>query len=275
MLLNFKSLVVICAMMINFNVVAQIAKAIYKKESVVTVNNNTVTNASAAPINPIQNDVWYYTSDSENSIPKIWNGIIWASMVYTGTQESIFYTTTNKYPSQDNGNLFSDCTNSRLGLKTNSAHARLDVARRTVRLSDYGTGTISGIATNILAVEADGDIVEVDLSTFITNNQSLSTASSAGNVCISSGNEITLNVEDDDDSLNETQTITKTGNTITLNKSGGSVTEIKKAIYQNIGAAIISNSSENGTKTFSVAIVQRLVTTNYVDRTSYFTILNF
>jgi len=51
-----------------------------------------------------------------------------------------------------------------VGIGTNTPNAKLDVDGGTVRLSDYGTGTITGTATNILAVEADGDVIEVDPS---------------------------------------------------------------------------------------------------------------
>ncbi len=246
--LNFKRFILFCTMMVSIHIVAQKVEAINKKGSVVTFHNNTVTTALVAPIQPIQNDVWFDTSNSENTRPKIWNGATWVSLDYTGTPGSIFFTGTGNYPTQDNNNFFWDSTNSRLGLGTNTPNAMLDIEGGTVRLSDYGAGTITGTATNILAVEADGDVVEVDLSSFTTSNQTLSTTGSAGNISISAGNSITLNVNDSDaDPLNEIQTISKTGNTITLNRSGGSITETKTTISQSLSTGIITHTSEDGT----------------------------
>ncbi len=53
-----------------------------------------------------------------------------------------------------------------LGVGTRSPAAKLDVDGGSMRLSDYGGGTYdTGNETYILAVEADGDVVEVDPST--------------------------------------------------------------------------------------------------------------
>ncbi|MBU2997758.1 hypothetical protein KO500_15010 [Cellulophaga baltica] len=234
--------------MASYHIVAQKVEAINKKGSVVTVNNNTTTTAIVAPTNPIQNDIWFDVSDSENTRPKIWNGITWLSLDYTGIPGSIFFSDSDNYPDQDNANLFWDNTNARLGIGTNSPNAKLEIDGGTVRFSNYGTGSISGTATNLLAVEANGDIIEIDISNLTSSNQTLSTTGDAGNISISSGNTINLNVDDDDaDSLNEIQTISKTGSTITLDKSGGSITETNTTISQNSSTGVITHNSENGT----------------------------
>jgi hypothetical protein len=248
MLLNFKSLILFCAMMVSFHIVAQKAEAINKKGSVVIVNNNTTTTASLPPTTPIQNDIWFDTSDNENTKPKVWNDTTWISLDYLGIPGSIFYTGSDNYPTQDNSNFFWDNTNSRLGIGTNTPNAKLDVEGGSVRLSDYGLGTLTGVATNLLAVDADGDVVEIDVSNLSTNNQTLSTTGNPGNIAISTGNSISINVDDDDaDSSNEIQTISKTGNTITLDKSGGSFTETNTTISQNTSTGIITHNSEDGT----------------------------
>ncbi|MFD0798082.1 hypothetical protein ACFQZJ_11450 [Maribacter chungangensis] len=56
-----------------------------------------------------------------------------------------------------------------IGIGTETPNAKLDVENGTVRFSDYGSGTITGTATNILAVDADGDIIEVGATTFNDN----------------------------------------------------------------------------------------------------------
>lgn len=67
--------------------------------------------------------------------------------------------------------------------------------------------------------------------------QTLSTDGSAGNISISSGNTITLNVNDADASVtNELQTLSVAANTATLSNSGGSVT-IAGAGINTVGTA--------------------------------------
>ncbi|MFK8057827.1 MAG: tail fiber domain-containing protein, partial [Saprospiraceae bacterium] len=56
-----------------------------------------------------------------------------------------------------------------LGIGTTSPDAKLDVENGTVRFSDYGGNTITGTATSILGVEADGDLVEVSTSSLSEN----------------------------------------------------------------------------------------------------------
>jgi hypothetical protein len=61
-----------------------------------------------------------------------------------------------------------------------------------------------------------------------TDNQTLSTSGAAGNVSISNGNTITINVNDADfNPSNEIQTPTINGNTLSLNLGGGSTTIAK------------------------------------------------
>jgi len=150
--------------MLHFALIGQQFEAIDKKGSVVAVNNNTVTTGTTAPADPVENDVWFDTSDNNNTKPKIWNGTVWIGLDYTGTPGSVFHTGSDGYPAQDNSNFFWDTATSRLGLGTNTPDAKLDVEGGTVRFSDYGAGTITGPATNILAVDADGNLIEIDPS---------------------------------------------------------------------------------------------------------------
>jgi len=45
-----------------------------------------------------------------------------------------------------------------VGIGTAAPQARLDISNGTLRLSDYGNNAVSGSATSILGVEADGDV---------------------------------------------------------------------------------------------------------------------
>lgn len=76
-----------------------------------------------------------------------------------------------------------------LGVGTISPDALLDVEGGNVRFSDYGAGTITGTATQILGVDVDGDVIEVDPS-------SLGGSSDAaiGTIYIDSGDESTNNL---------------------------------------------------------------------------------
>jgi hypothetical protein len=171
MSLSFKWILLFYIMMVQASMVAQQLEATDKKGNIINVNNNRVTTDINAPSEPLENDVWLDTSDNQSIKPKIWNGAIWVSLDYTGTPGSVFYTGSDGLPTQNNDNFYWNTITSRLGIGTNSPQARLDVDGGTVRFSDYGSGSITGIATNILAVEADGDIIEIDTSSLGIDNQ--------------------------------------------------------------------------------------------------------
>lgn len=79
------------------------------------------------------------------------------------------------------------------------------------------------LSTNTLSLS--GDATPVDLSIYLDNTdaQTLSTNGTAGNISISGGNTISLNVNDADaNSTNELQTINTAANTVTLSDGGGS-----------------------------------------------------
>ncbi|SHJ85969.1 hypothetical protein SAMN04488513_110110, partial [Pseudozobellia thermophila] len=58
--------------------------------------------------------------------------------------------------------LFTDASADEVGIGTSSPDAKLDVEGGTVRFSDYGSNAITGNATSLVGVEADGDLVEVN-----------------------------------------------------------------------------------------------------------------
>ena len=80
---------------------------------------------------------------------------------------------------------------------------------------------------NILSITNNGSATNIDLSPFSgtnTDNQNLGSSSSGNNrtVTISGGSPTTFNVADNDNNAgNELQTISKSGATVTLSKSGG------------------------------------------------------
>ena len=60
-----------------------------------------------------------------------------------------------------------------VGIGTTTPNAKLDVENGTVRFSEYGTGLQLGTGY-ILGVDTDGDVIEIDTSSFLADNQDLS-----------------------------------------------------------------------------------------------------
>ncbi|MBM1104559.1 hypothetical protein JQC67_00270 [Aurantibacter crassamenti] len=308
---NCKLIVLFGAMMINLHIVAQKVEAIDKKGSLVIINNNAVTTDLTAPSVPIQNDVWFDTSDAENTIPKIWNGTSWINLEHTGTSGSIFYAGSDNHPSQDNSNLYWDSTNSRLGLGTNSPEVRLDIDGNA-RIRDIPVG-VSG--DELITTDTNGNLRKLPISSLETKS-SISQNSSTG--------IITHNSED-----GTSQTVnlvsTNTDNSISVGTDGGAYFNNPIKAYGTLLAAAnsysasgISSATKTGTgrytftmgtarsttnypiqlsvletgtndiniyvtaqttTTFSISIVHKgggfLGSDIYVDRTCYFTILDF
>lgn len=58
-----------------------------------------------------------------------------------------------------------------LGIGDLTPDAKLDVEGGTVRLSDYGTGSVTGSVSRFLGVDSDGDVIEIDTSVY--DNQTI------------------------------------------------------------------------------------------------------
>jgi hypothetical protein len=58
--------------------------------------------------------------------------------------------------------LVTDASADAVGIGTATPDALLDVEGGTVRFSDYGNNAVTGTATSLVGVEADGDLVEVN-----------------------------------------------------------------------------------------------------------------
>lgn len=106
---------------------AQEVRVIDNKGTKVLVRNTTVSNGATAPMSPVQNDVWFDTSDADHQRVKVWNGSEWAELTFTGIPGSIFFAGPDGIPTQDNNTLFWDDTNDRLGVGTSSPAQSLDV----------------------------------------------------------------------------------------------------------------------------------------------------
>ena len=96
--------------------------------------------------------------------------------------------------SDNGGNTEIGVNGGNVGIGTASPDAKLDIENGTLRLSDYGGGTVTGTATNFLAVDANGDVVEID-------------ATDAG---------VLPNLYSQDDTLQATRTVTMDGNNLIL-----------------------------------------------------------
>lgn len=54
---------------------AQRVDVVDNKGTIQTVNNNTVTTSATAPANPVENDIWFDTSDANHTSTKINDGL--------------------------------------------------------------------------------------------------------------------------------------------------------------------------------------------------------
>ena len=117
--------------------------------------------------------------------------------------------------------------NKRFGIGTITPQARLDIEGGNVRFSDYGTGTVTGTAAKYLAVEADGDVIEVDAPT-------------------------AANLYSADGTLTGNRTINSTGQTLTYSATDGN--DINVSSFEDNNVSFVLNNtgtSELGTFTFT------------------------
>ncbi|MEO9997020.1 beta strand repeat-containing protein [Ekhidna sp.] len=110
------------------------------------------------------------------------------------------------------------------GSTTNEVNTGMSLSGTTIQVTDanstQGVNIDGTFATDSELAASDAADDDKDASNEI---QDISTNGSAGNISLSSGATLNLNVDDADaDDTNEFQTISKTGNTVTLSNSGGS-----------------------------------------------------
>lgn len=130
------------ALFIQLMVNAQEEIVIDQKGTLVTINNNMVTVSAIAPVNPVEGDVWFDTTDPANRVTSVWDGTTWQEIIHEGTSGSLFYAGADGKPAEDNTQLFWDDTNNSLGIGTNSPTNKLEVAgavRMQGNLNSNGT----------------------------------------------------------------------------------------------------------------------------------------
>tara|TARA_R110002051_G_scaffold212635_4_gene277743 strand:- start:6815 stop:7699 length:885 start_codon:yes stop_codon:yes gene_type:complete len=106
---------------------AQEVSVIDHKGTKTLIRNNTTNEGIIAPTNPVINDIWINTSDSDHQRVMIWNGSNWAEVTFKGIQGSIFFAGSDGIPTQNNVQFFWNNANYRLGIGTNSPSQSLDV----------------------------------------------------------------------------------------------------------------------------------------------------
>lgn len=74
--LNKIILTISCVLVFSIKTNAQEIMVINNKGTIATVNNNTVTTANVAPTNPVEDDLWFNTTTTPNTI-SVWNGTAW------------------------------------------------------------------------------------------------------------------------------------------------------------------------------------------------------
>lgn len=118
---------------------------------------------------------------------QIYNGTVWECFVKGELVDSTIYkydgalldnrlidldgNTIHFKPTGQNG-LFVDGDGD-VGIGTTTPNAKLDVENGTVRFSDYGAGSVGGTADYVLGVDADGDVIELDINTVGSDDQSV------------------------------------------------------------------------------------------------------
>jgi len=75
-----------CVLFLYVRVSAQEVRVINNKGTIANVNNNNVTTSATAPIDPVENDVWFDNSIPTNVLTKIYNGTVWLEVPTTNTQ---------------------------------------------------------------------------------------------------------------------------------------------------------------------------------------------
>ena len=311
MLFKLKRLALIFTITAHFVIVAQNVEVINKKGTLVTVKNNTVTTSSTAPTNPVENDVWLDSSDSDNTRPKVWTGSAWASLDYSGAPGSIFYTGADNYPSQDNSNLYWDSTNSRLGLGTNSPTVTMDVDGSTrIRNLPAGAGSDQVITADtngnlrklpITSIETRTTIAQNTSTGVITHNSEDGTSQTANLVSANANNSISTGTDGGaffNNPIKAYGTLIPASNSYNAVGISGAVKNgngrytltfstprstdnypIQLTVLDNTGLNTVHiYVTAQNTTSFSMAIVDDsglLGANTYVDKTFYFTILDF
>jgi len=118
---------------------------------------------------------------------QIYNGTVWECFVKGELVDSTIYkydgalldnrlidldgNTIHFKPIGQNG-LFVDGDGD-VGIGTTTPNAKLDIENGTLRLSDYGEGDVGGTADYVLGVDADGDVIELDINTVSSDDQSI------------------------------------------------------------------------------------------------------
>lgn len=308
---NLKRTALILAMMAHFAVSAQNVEAIDRKGTVVSVKNNRVTTSATPPVGPVENDVWLDSSDSGNTRPKVWTGNAWASLDYSGTPGSIFYTGADNNPTQDNSNLYWDSNNSRLGLGTNGPSAKLDVNGST-RIRNLPAGNSSD---QVITTDTNGNLRKMPFSSMetkttisqntttgvITHNSEDGTSQNVNVVSANANNGITVGTDGGayyNNPIKAYGILTPASNSFNAIGISGAVKNgngrytftfstprftnnypIQLTVLDNTGinTVHIYVTAQNSTS-FTMAIVDDsgfLGADTYVDKTFYFTVLDF
>jgi len=109
---------------LHLSINGQEETVIDNKGNIIKVRNNVVTSNATAPTTPIEDDIWFNTTNQKTFV---WNGSAWQEITHKGTTGSLFFASTSGEPTEDNTQLFWDDTNNRLGIGTNSPDNKLQV----------------------------------------------------------------------------------------------------------------------------------------------------
>ena len=132
-----------------------------------------------------------------------------------------------KLQSADNAGILGTVTAHSLQLRTNNSPVAQFETSGRFTLSNYGGDAFTGTLDNLLGVQSNGVVIEVDVDEI--DDQDLSDGGRVDTmqtIDITNGNSVTFSVADNDnDSTNEIQTLSKSGDDISLSLGGGTVVD--------------------------------------------------
>lgn len=232
-------------------------------------------------------------------------------MDYSGTPGSIFYTGADNNPKQDNSNLYWDSNNSRLGLGTNAPDTRLDVNGSTrIRKLSAGANSDQMVTADtngnlrklpITSLETKTTIAQNTTTGIITHISEDATSQTANVVSANANNGISVGTDDGafynspikayGILMPATNSFNAVGISGAIKNANGLYTltfstprstnnyPIHLTVLDNTGinTVHIYVTSQNSTS-FTMAIVDDsglLGANTYVDKTFYFTVMDF
>lgn len=158
---RYMKIVLLSISFIGFKTHAQLINGIDKKGNIINIQNNQVITATTAPVDPLENDIWFDNTDTNNVITKVYDGTTWQNISTGSTWNTLGNTGTSSTT-----NFLGTTDAQSLVVKTNNIEA--------ARFTNEAVGTNSKFLLNAANVWSGvpGSSNLIGLNT-TTNNQRL------------------------------------------------------------------------------------------------------